>query len=63
MSDIYFGKGLSSKELYKQIQETCDFPASDLDTGDDSRGPCSCADATSCIAVVIIHGHFRSDIS
>ena len=33
MSDIYFGKALSSKELYKQIQETCSWPADDLDTG------------------------------
>ena len=26
MADIYYGKGLSSKELYDEIYETCDFP-------------------------------------
>ena len=35
MSDIYFGKALSSKELYTQIQDECDWPKDDLDTGAD----------------------------
>lgn len=39
MSDIYFGKALSSKELYKQIQETCSWPEDDLDTGADDFEP------------------------
>ena len=26
MADIYYGKGLSSKELYDQIYDTCNFP-------------------------------------
>lgn len=26
MADIYYGKGLSSKELYEQIYDTCNFP-------------------------------------
>jgi hypothetical protein len=39
MSDIYFGKALSSKELYKQIQATCSWPADDLNTGADDFEP------------------------
>ena len=26
MADIYYGKGMSSKELYEEIYETCNFP-------------------------------------
>eukprot|EP01051_Picozoa_sp_SAG22_P010461 SAG22_NODE_944_length_6390_cov_3.189795_5_plen_147_part_00 len=39
MSDIYFGKGLSSKENYEKIQKVCDWPPNDLNTGPDSFEP------------------------
>lgn len=39
MSDIYFGKGLSSKENYEQIQTTCAWPPNDLRTGGPSFEP------------------------
>jgi hypothetical protein len=39
MSDIYWGKGLTSKNNYEEIQKTCDWPPNDLNTGPDSFEP------------------------